>query len=475
MTLPNKLLGTAILCISLVFTSCSKENEVKPPITPPDSTGTPFTPPLFKTQEEWTYNLNIYEANVRQFTKEGTFKAFKEHIPRLKELGVGIIWFMPIHPIGEKNKIAPLGSYYSVKDYKKVNPEFGTMDDFKELVNEIHKNGMFVMLDWVANHTAWDNGLTQTNPDYYTKDANGNFMPPAGTNWSDVIDLDYSKHGLRQYMINAMKFWVTEAGVDGFRCDASDMVPSDFWIEANKELKKVYPGIFMLAEADSKSSYTNGFHMTYAWSLHGFKKGFLKDLYAGTKNANDLAAFVKTEQSISTANHYRMYFTSNHDENSWEGTEYEQFGAAAEAFAVFTQTFNGMPLIYTGQEIGLNRRLLFFEKDPVTWTTHPIGELYRKLGVLKKTNKALWNGEAGGQAIRIATSDQEKVYAFKREKDEDGIVVILNLSGDEKTITLGEELQGNFKDVISGGERQFTKETGIILRSWGYLVFERVQ
>lgn len=473
----NKLIGITLLLSCLNFVSCSKDIEENKPTVPVDTTGAKPDPtiPAFKTHQEWTYNLNMYEANVRQFSQEGTFNAFKTHLPRLKKLGVGIIWFMPIHPIGKKNIIAPLGSYYSVQDYKKVNSEFGTMDDFKELVEEIHKSGMYVILDWVPNHTSWDNVLIQTNPDWYTKDANGNFMPPAGTNWSDVIDLDYSKAGLRQYMISAMKFWVTEVGVDGFRCDAAEMVPMDFWDEATSELRKTYPGILMLAEGGGSESYHHGFNMTYAWNLHGFKKGLLRDIYSGSKNANDLETYLNNEINQIPKTESRLYFTSNHDENSWEGTEFEQFGDGANTFAVLAHTMYGMPLTYTGQEIGLDRRLLFFDKDPITWTENSYTELYTILGSLKKNNKALWNGEKGGIPVRVKTSNPTSIFSYKRDKEEDGIFVILNLSGTEQNVALEENFPGAYKEVFTGEEKSFDNGGELNLAPWGYKVFEKME
>lgn len=243
-------------------------------------------------QQDWSYNLGIYEVNVRQYTQPGTFAAFESHLERLKEMGVGILWFMPIHPIGQQNRIGSLGSYYSVKDYMAVNPEFGTMAEFKALVQKIHHMGMFVIIDWVANHTAWDNPLTITNPDWYSKDANGNFIPPPGTNWSDVIDLNYGQQGLRDYMIDAMKYWINEPNIDGFRCDAVSWVPLDFWETAISELKKVKPGIFMLAEDEGPQYHDVGFDMTYGWGLHGFDNRIMKRIADGTSNVNTLDNYV---------------------------------------------------------------------------------------------------------------------------------------------------------------------------------------
>lgn len=424
--------------------------------------------------QNWSYNLNIYEVNVRQYTQSGTFAAFETHLERLKEMGVGILWFMPIHPIGEQNRLGSLGSYYSVKDYLAVNPEFGTMDEFKALVKKAHEMGMFVIIDWVANHTAWDNPLTITNPDWYSKDAYGNFLPPPGTNWSDVIDLDYSKQGLRDYMIDAMKYWIDETNIDGFRCDAVSWVPLDFWERAITELKNVKSGIFLLAEGDGLQYQNVGFDMTYAWGLHGFGNGVLKRIADRSSNVNELDNYVAGEQNRYSSEHYRMYFTSNHDENSWHGTVFEQFGNAAEAFAVLTSTLNGMPLIYSGQEAGLNKRLLFFDKDQIEWQQHPFAYIYTILLNLKKENKALWNGSYGGEFQRVKTTSDKAVFAFVREREDDKIFVILNLSHGYMGGTLLDTLFcGSYTDVFTNDTISFDQGSSIALPGWAYKVYKK--
>jgi glycosidase len=215
-----------------------------------------------QTPPEWSYNSTIYEANIRQFTPEGTFAAFEEHLPKLKQMGIEIIWLMPIHPIGEKNRKGTLGSYYSVKDYKGINPKFGTEEDFKSLVNAIHDQDMYIIIDWVANHTAWDHPWTKTNKDFYTLDSEGNFVPPV-PDWSDVIDLNFENKELWLQMIDAQKYWIEEFDIDGYRCDVAAMVPNEFWGKARLELDQIKP-VFMLAEAHEPELHENGFDMTYS-------------------------------------------------------------------------------------------------------------------------------------------------------------------------------------------------------------------
>ena len=426
-----------------------------------------------QTHHDWTYNLPIYEVNVRQYTASGTFNEFATHLDRLKDLGAGILWFMPIHPIGIQNRLGTLGSYYSVRDYYGINPEFGTLEDFKTLVDSIHAKGMYVMMDWVGNHTAWDNSLTITNPEWYVQDGLGNFVPPPGTNWTDVIQLDYSEQGLRDYMIDVLKYWVDSVGVDGFRCDAVSFMPLSFWSEAITELKNSKPDIFMLAEDNGSQYNTAGFDMTYAWNLLAFGTGILPNIVAGTNNANVLNSFATQENSNYPAPYYRLYFTSNHDENSWHGTVYEMFGNAAEVFAVLTSTFRSMPLIYGGQEAGLNHRLAFFYKDQIIWQPSPFADLYKRLFQLKKYNKALWNGAAGGQLQRVTTTNNPAIFSFVRQKDDDKVFAILNLTNQQQTFTLqGTLYPGTYRDVFTDDSVSFSENAEVTLPAWGYKVYE---
>ncbi|MBN1895882.1 T9SS type A sorting domain-containing protein [bacterium] len=425
---------------------------------------------------DWSCNLGIYEVNVRHYTPQGTFNAFQEHLDRLQEMGAGILWMMPIHPIGLQNRLGTLGSYYSVRDYLDVNPEFGTLDDFRILVRDIHDRVMFVILDWVANHTSWDNHLTADHPEWYVRDGLGNFIPPPGTNWSDVIELDFSKQGLRNYMIDAMKFWALEMNVDGFRCDAVEFVPVDFWEEAIAALKAAKPGLFFLAEGDGPQWHQAGFDATYGWGLYGFGSGILKQLADGAVNAAGLSSYAASEKSRFPPDAYRMYFTSNHDENSWYGTAGELFGDAAECFAVLTATLGGMPLIYSGQEAGLDKRLRFFDKDTIEWADHANADLYTKLLDLRKENQALWNGDRGGPLQRVLTSDNAAVYAFMREKNGDRIFEVLNLSDEESDITLkGTSFAGIYRNTFSGDTMVLNGGDSLTLEAWGYRVYEVIE
>ncbi len=412
---------------------------------------------------DWAKNANIYEVNVRQYTSEGTFNAFAKEMPRLKKMGVDILWIMPIHPIGEINRKGKLGSYYAVKDYQKVNPEFGTLDDFKSLVTNAHKLGMKVIIDWVANHTAWDNWMVKDHPEWYTKDSLNNIVAPV-EDWKDVADLNYDVPELRAYMIQSMEYWIKNADIDGFRCDVAGMVPTDFWVEARKKLDAIKP-VFMLAENDTPE-ILDAFDMVYGWELHHT----MNDIAQGKKTVKDLVALCTKIDTVFQKDDYIMNFTSNHDENTWNGSEYERMGDAVQAMAVLAATMPGMPLIYTGQEAKLDKRLNFFDKDTIEWNNYPLADFYTKLLTLKKENKALWNGVAGGD-INILENSGDNVFTFYREKDGNKVVVLLNLSDKTQTVSINSpKIDGNYSSLFDGDEVEVNKDSQFDLKPWGYIV-----
>ncbi len=416
----------------------------------------------------WSKNATIYEVNIRQYTKEGTFKAFEKHLPRLKEMGVDILWFMPIHPIGELNRKGSLGSYYAVKDYRAVNPEFGTKEDFKELVDKIHAMGMYVLIDWVANHAAWDNVLVETNPDFFNTDSLGNFTPPVD-DWTDVIDFNYDNKDLWSYMTDALKYWLEDFNIDGYRCDVAGMVPTEFWNKAREELEKIKP-VFMLAEWETPDLQEYAFDMTYSWDFYELTN----DIAAGKKNAKDINKYWKVEHKTFPPNAYRMIFTTNHDENSWNGTVFERLGDAVETMLVLSATVEGMPLVYSGQEAGLNKRLEFFEKDQIEWKEHKFYDLYKNLFQLKHKNRALWNGEYGGQLKRIKNGNDKNVYSFYREKEGDKIFVIMNLTPENQTVKLNDRsLVGEYVNFATQEIVELNGSDEFSFKPWTYFVFYR--
>ncbi len=413
---------------------------------------------------QWAKDAVIYEVNIRQFTPQGTFKAFEAHLPRLKAMGIDILWIMPIHPIGEKNRKGKLGSYYSVRDYKAVNPEFGTIDDFKNLVNKVHDLGMKIIIDWVPNHSSWDNPLTISNPDFYMKDSLGNFISPF--DWTDVIRFDYSNPSMRSWMIETMKYWLVETDIDGFRCDVAHMIPVEFWDSCRVELDKVKP-IFFLAEADQPFLHNKAFDMSYDWRFHHM----MNEIAVGKKNANDIEKHFAWVDSIYPVGTILMQFTSNHDENSWNGTEFERLDGGAQTFAVLAATVPGMLLIYNGQESAFNRRLKFFEKDTISWNGYVFQDFYQKLISTKKANPALWNGQAGGTFKRIKTTDSRNIIVFSREKDDNRVVIMLNLTPRPRKFMLREGLSGQFQDAFTQEKTQLLKYQRFELKPWQYHIW----
>lgn len=415
---------------------------------------------------EWAKKAVIYEVNVRQYTPEGTFNAFAEHLPRLKELGVDILWIMPINPISEKNRKGSLGSYYAVKDYKGVNPEFGTLDDFKNLVNKAHEMGFKVILDWVANHTGWDNNWITEHKDWYTQDSLGNVIPP-NPDWSDIADLNFDSKPMRRAMIDAMDYWVKTTDIDGFRCDVAWGVPQDFWEAARASLDSIKP-VFMLAEDEDHPAFLEkAFNSDYAWKLHHI----INDVAQGKETALDIKTYFSHLGNKYAPGSYPMQFITNHDENSWSGSEYERMGNAVKEFATFTFTVEGMPLIYSGQEAGLHKRLLFFEKDTINWSDLSMQKFYASLTSLKHENEALWNGTAGAPMVFEATSDSINVLAFSRQKDSDLVLSVFNFSGEPVAATVQIAQPGNYQDYFSGENITLEKDAVMNMDKWGFKIF----
>lgn len=414
---------------------------------------------------EWALNANIYEVNIRQYTKEGTIEAFAAHLPRLKEMGVDILWLMPIFPISEAKKKGSLGSCYAVSDYKAVNPDYGNLEDLKSLVAQAHKLGMKVILDWVANHTGWDNVIMEKHKDWYTQNEKGEIIMPAGTDWSDTADLNYDNKELRKYMINCLEYWITAANIDGYRCDMAAMVPTDFWNDARVALDKIKP-VFMLAEAWEPELLDSAFDMGYGWDFHHL----MNDIAKGEKKASDIDAYFTKMDTVYKADHYLMNFIDNHDENSWAGTINERMGNSANTFAVLSYTVPGMGMMYSGQEAMLNHRLLFFEKDEIKWDNKTLVPFYTQLNKLKASNKALYNGITGGKLVRVNSSN-DNVYAFSREAFGDKIVAIFNLSKEKQKVTLSsEKLEGSYKNYFTGEDYKMTKSSTLDLQAWEYIV-----
>ncbi|WP_420149569.1 alpha-amylase family glycosyl hydrolase [Spirosoma sp.] len=457
-----------LLSLLLAATACRENKKEDGTQTSAADTTATKAPPA----PEWAQNATIYEVNTRQFSSAGNFKAIEEQLPRLKEMGVDIIWLMPIYPISQKNKKGTLGSPYAVADYKSVNPDYGTLADFKSLVNRAHALGLHVILDWVANHTGWDHVWTKEHPDWYTK-INGKMTSPLDpktgkpTDWTDVVDLDYNNLDMRRAMVDAMQYWVKECGIDGYRCDVAGFVPNDFWTEVRPELDKVKT-VFMLAEwEDEPGQFSSCFNMNYGWSMNNMLRAVAK----GGTSATKIDSLREANQKRFPRWYYQMLFTQNHDENTNNGTLTELFGPGADAFVVLTSTLEGMPLVYNGMESNLNKRLAFFEKDTINWGDYGKSDFFKALLTLKHRNRALWNGLAGGKAVKISTNHDDKIYAFYRQRDNDRVIVILNLSDTTQSFTLGGSgFAGVYTEVFNHQSVEVKPSMNVTVPAWAYRV-----
>ena len=419
------------------------------------------------THPEWVYNATIYEVNTRQYTPEGTFNAFANHLPRLQELGVDILWFMPIQTIGEKDRKGSLGSYYSIKNYTEVNSEFGTLDDFKEVVETAQSMGMKVILDWVANHTSRDAVWVDEHPDWYVRDSLGDLN--VMYDWTDIAQLDYTITEMRSEMIKSMMFWVEETGIDGFRCDVAGELPTDFWEVAKDSLLAINNDLFFLAEAEKPELNESAFDAYYAWDFHHK----MNSVAQGKEPVDSLRASLNRMLNNFPNHAIPMYFTSNHDENSWNGTEFERMGDAVKTFAALTYVLPGMPLIYNGQEAGLNKRLEFFEKDLIDFSDNDdFTGFYKMLNSLKKQHPALQSQERDGNMSEISNNHPQKVWSFKRSKGESEVVAIFNLSRDSLDVTLEEDFKSvNYVSMHDSTDVEITGE--VALQPWEYKILYR--
>jgi len=444
--------------LALFIVSCKPKTKVIEQL--------PFTTSV--KHADWTRNMVLYEINVRQFSKSGTFAGVDSSLTKIRELGVNVLWFMPIYPIGEVNRKGELGSYYSIKDFKAVNTEFGTVEEFRALVSRAHDMGFHVILDWVGNHSSWDNHLVAEHPDWYAKDSTGKFVSPF--DWSDVVQFDYKALPLWDYMIDAMKFWVADIGVDGYRCDFPGLVPEEFWFKATTRLNSVKP-VLMLAE-DEEHSYLleRAFDMNYGWAHHHL----MNAVASGKRMPTALDTLMMKELTYYPADSYRLRFMTNHDENSWNGTIDEKMGDAQKAFAVYLFTIPGVPLMYNGQEADLDKRLEFFERDPIEWKETELTDFYKNLCNLRTTNPALRHGVEGGSFEILRNSEPKKVMAYKRVKDDNELLTIINFSSKPVTATIRTGLMGGtYRNVFTGEEVEIRPRKPVNLEAWNYLVLSK--
>ena len=448
----------------------------------------PLVKPIADISNETLESAVIYEANIRQYSAEGTFEAFTKDIPQLKDLGVKIIWLMPVFPISETKRKATggdfasliedkaerekmLGSYYAVSDFMKINQEFGSIEDFRKLVDTAHENGIYVILDWVPNHTGWDHIWIKEHPEYYTKNSEGEITDPLNDDgskvgWEDVADLDYGNAALQNEMIRDMKHWITEENVDGFRCDMAGMVPLKFWQKAIPQLR-AEKNIFMLAEAwEPQLLSENLFDVVYAWEGHHLLNAIAK----GEKNVSDFDTYMWKMGNEYQETDILMNFISNHDENSWNGTISERLGDASEAMQVLSFIMPGMPLIYSGQEYDLSHRLKFFEKDSIPKEKGKMWPLLEKLGNIKNNNPAFGGGKNAAKYIRIQGSNNETVLAFRREKEGSELIYIANLTNQPTDFSL--EIDGEYENALTGEKGILSQDTIYKFDPWEYFYLE---
>lgn len=416
---------------------------------------------------DWSFNTNLYEVNLRQYTPEGTFKSFARHLPRIKEMGIETLWFMPITPISVEKRQGTLGSYYACSDYTNTNPEFGTVHDFRELVRQAHLAGFKVIIDWVANHTGWDHIWTKTHPQFYKKNAAGNFYD--SNNWHDVIDLNYYDHAMRREMIKAMTFWVDKCDIDGFRCDMAHLVPLDFWRDARIALDAVKP-LFWLAETEH-NNYQDVFDCSYAWHWMHETEKFSRDQIGVADLRNILKGYLQKARPGASY----LFFTANHDENSWNGTEYEKYGQAARALAAFSATWDGIPLIYSGQEIPNMERLKFFDKDTIQWNEkNLLHNFYKTLLQLRNKNPALRTADINVLTTFIKTNAENSVLAWRRKLLEKEVLVFLNLSSHDLEVNVvDEQVNGLYTNTFDATTIHFSNESVIQMTPWQAIVIER--
>ena len=434
------------------------------------------------------FNSVVYELNIRQATVEGTFAAAEKYLPELKEMGVDIVWLMPISPIGVLDRKGSLGSYYSIIDYKAINPEFGTMEDFESFLNTAHDLGLKVIIDWVANHTSRDaNWWNEGKKEWYVMDWEKG-LPIVEYDWTDIAKLNYENQEMRLAMIDALKFWV-EKGIDGYRCDVAMNVPGDFWAEAWKQVREINPDVYLLAEGEETWLHECGFDATYAWELHHIFNAMAKGgsetknvagdgtIKTDAKYVKDLKEYLERDDQKYPAPAMRLMFTSNHDENSWAGTEFERMGDAHKTFAALTFVLpKSQPLIYTGQEIGLNRRLAFFEKDSIEELVDleygkEYRNFYKKLAAFRHSNSVLAAG-ANVAPIVYVENAPESVLAFTRENETNKVLCIFNFSAEPQTLTLTENAAGNY-NCLCGEERSYAAGDVVELEPWAFMLLAR--
>jgi hypothetical protein len=407
----------------------------------------------------------LYEVNIRAFSDSGDFQGVIDRLDNIKALGINTIWLMPIHPVGKERSAGGLGSPYAVQNYLEVNPEFGNLEKLRELVNEAHNRDMAVIIDWVANHTSWDNPWLAANKSWYAQDASGNVIIPPGTNWQDVAELNYDNDDMRKAMIHALKYWVLEANVDGFRCDAVDYVPADFWKQAIDALKAIQDRkLILLAEGGKSENFTAGFQMNYAWD---FCNG-LKDIYENGKPASSIFSIHDAEYKKIPPGAVKLRYTTNHDLSAWDGTPMEIYGSesAAVSASVITVFTSSAPLIYGSQEVGRQAKLSFFERDPIAWNDHvEMQQAYQKILSIYNESSAFVDG-----SLQVIADNN--IAAFKRSNTNDEYLIFVNVRDSQQQINIEDSLaQSSWVNRVTNESVQL--QSTLVLPAYGYLILKK--
>jgi glycosidase len=470
------MLDTRVLIVAAVLLAACSTKEKAPESTAKQQAAATITVNKDSAPHPaWSKNAVIYEVNIRQYTPEGTIAAAQKHLPRLKQLGVDMLWVMPVQPIGKKNRKGVLGSYYSISDYTTVNPEFGTKADFKAFVDAAHAQGLKVLLDWVPNHTSFDHTWITQHKDYYVTKSDGTIINARDgeghdTDWTDVAELNYDNQEMRKAMIADMRFWLDSMNIDGFRADVASGAPVDFWIDAKRELLKSKPDMFLLAESEDPKIHA-AFDMTYGWEFHHL----LNEIAQGKKTTAALTPYFAKQDTAFGKAAYRMYFTSNHDENSWNGSEFERMGANhMPAYILSATVENSMPMLYAGQEVSLKKRLRFFEKDTIDWKGPSLANFYHSVFELKHQEPALANGQWGGAQTALPTTGGDRVYAFTRTQGANTVLVAVNF-GDAavKATYQGLTQPGDYTDWFSKSKTSLAAQGTVDIPAHGYRVLVR--
>ncbi|MBC7935139.1 MAG: 1,4-alpha-glucan branching protein [Rhizobacter sp.] len=421
------------------------------------------------SQPSFLSSSNIYAVNLRQYSGEGSFNAFAKQLPRLQRMGVEILWFMPIHPIGKLKRKGSLGSYYSIADFRGVNPEFGSKDDFKHIIKTAHDLGMKVIMDWVANHAAWDNVWTNTNPEFFVRDEAGNFKPPY--DWDDVIQIDHNNTGEQQAMVDAMLYWIENFDIDGFRADLAHLTPLEFWMNARVQASTLKNDLIWLAETED-IPYHHAFDISFTWRWMHATEEYCK----GQKDFSALTDTLEFYKNDFPSDAVRMWFTSNHDENSWNGTAFEKYGEYVKALSVFNCTYYGIPLIYSGEESGLDKRLKFFDKDPINWNEPSEWEnFYSLLLALRKRSAAIAGGLVSFPVL-IPGAAEKNMLAFYRKNIKDTLLVFINMSKEKQIFSFDTaDLKGNYENIFTY-EKVWLNDGGLVeIEAAGFIVLQGVE